>query len=237
VDLTLSGVICRGRSAAAVFGADGVSLHVLPGQSVALLSQPVSAAADLLDVVAGLRRPRSGRLSVDGVCVDRLGGPELDRYRAGRGLLSARFPLLSTLSVTDNVLAARLSGRIDAATRARAARLLAITGAAHLAGPVSALPTEQQWRILIARALLPSPRLMLAEDPTPGLDARSGTAILDLLMDAQARFGFTLLLTTARLATAIRCQRLVNLVDGVVTEEELTGGDDVWTRDRIDRIG
>lgn len=235
--LALAGVVWQGSGAAAAPTAEGVSLRVPPGQSVALLSQPPGAANDLLDVVAGLRRPRSGQVLVDDVAVDRLSGPELDRYRVGRGLLSARFPLLRSLSVTDNVLAALLSGRVGAATRDRAAQLLEMTGAAHIAGPVDTLPAEQQWRILIARALLPLPRLMLAEDPAPGLDSRSATAILDLLMDAHARFGFTLLLTTGHLATAIRCQRLVTLVDGSVAEDELISGDDAWTRGRIDRIG
>ena len=236
--LTLAGVVCRGGRADAGRPVPGVSLQVPPGQSVALLSQPASAAADLLDVVAGLRRPRSGQVAVDEVAVSRLSGPGLDRYRAGRGLLSARFPLLPWLSVTDNVLAALLSGRVGPAVRERAAQLLAMTGAAHLAAsPVDTLPAEQQWRILIARALLPLPRLMLAEDPAPVLDSRSATAILDLLMDAHALFGFTLLLTTGRLATAIRCQRLVTLVDGVVAGDELVSGDDAWTRGRIDRVG
>jgi len=56
-------------------------------------------------------------------------------------------------------------------------------------------------------------------------------------MDVHARFGFTLLLTVDRLAGASRCQRLVRLAGGAVVEDELTGGDDPWTRGRIDRIG
>ncbi len=66
---------------------------------------------------------------------------------------------------------------------------------------------------------------------------RGATAILDLLMDVHALFGFTLLLTVGRLATASRCQRLVRLVGGAGVEDELIGGDDPWTRDRVDRIG
>jgi len=235
--LTLTRVTWRASQADDTSAAQGVSLHMPPGQSAALHSEPPGDATELLDIVAGLRRPRSGRVTVDEVAVDGLSGPALDRYRAGRGLLSARFPLLPSLSVTDNVLAALPPGRIDAATRDRAAQLLAVTGAARLAGPAGALPAGQQWRILIARALLPGPRLVLAEDPAPGLDSRSATAVLDLLMDVHARFGFTLLLTVDRLAGASRCQRLVRLAGGAVVEDELTGGDDPWTRGRIDRIG
>jgi putative ABC transport system ATP-binding protein len=235
--LTLTGVVLRGSTPARL-ATPGIGLQVPPGQTVALASQPAASAIDLLDVLAGLRRPLSGEVRVDGIAVDRLRGRDLDRYRAGRGLLAARFPLLPSLSVTDNVLAARLSRHVDQAMRARAEHLLAMTGAAHLAAdPVDILTPEQQWRVLIARALLPFPRLVLAEDPAPSLEPRAATAVLDVLMDAHARFGFTLLLSVSRIATASLCERLVSIVGGRVAEDELTGADDAGTRGRIDRIG
>jgi putative ABC transport system ATP-binding protein len=203
---------------------------------VALHSVPPGDASELLNIVAGLRRPRSGHVRVDEVAVEQLSGPALDEYLASRGLLYTRFPLVPSLSATDNVLAALPAGQPDAPVRERAAQLLAITGAAHLTGPVGALTAEQQWRIMIARGLRLNPRLVLAEDPTPGLDSRAATAVLDLLMDVHAQFGFTLLLAIGRQATASRCQRLVRLVRAAVVEDELIK-DDAWTRDRIDRIG
>jgi ABC-type methionine transport system ATPase subunit len=174
---------------------------------------------------------------VDGIAVDRLAGAGLDRYRAGRGLISGRFPLLASRSVTANVLAALPSSRVDAATRDRAVRLLELTGAAGLAAPVRALSAEQQWRVLIARALLPSPRLVLAEDPAPALAAGAATAIWDLLMDMHQMFGFTLLVAAGQASTAVHCQRLVTLAGWTVTSDELLRGDDPWTRGRIARIG
>jgi predicted ABC-type transport system involved in lysophospholipase L1 biosynthesis ATPase subunit len=234
VAVRLTGVIVRSGALVAA----GISLHIPAGQSVALHSHVDGTAVDMLDVVAGLRRPRSGQVLVGGVEVDRLSGAAMERYRANRGLLSQRFPLLSSLSVTDNVLAASRSRRADARARERAAELLVLTGAGHLASaPVEALTAEQQWRILVARALLPVPRLVLAEDPTPILKPRSAARILDLLMDAHGRYGFTLLLATDRLATAARCRRLVTLAGASVTADELSSDDDPWTRGRVDRIG
>jgi putative ABC transport system ATP-binding protein len=239
VTIELHGVVHRrgGSDPGSSPAAAGVSLVIPPGQSVALLSEPRSDAASLLDVIAGLTRPRSGQVRVDGVGVDHLSGANLDRYHARRGLVSARFPLLPSLSVTDNVLAALLAGRVDAATRERAARLLELTGVARLTGRVDQLTVEQQWRIMVARALVSSPRLVLAEDPASSLDSRAATRVLDVLMDAHATFGFTLVLTADRLTTAVRCQRQVTLADGTVTEDEIASGDDAWTRGRIDRIG
>lgn len=233
--ITLTGVRIRGHVRRTA--ADGISLGVPARQSVALYDPAGSTAVELLDVIGGLRRPRAGQVIVDGVAVQALSGAALERYRGERGLLSGRFPLLSSLSVTDNVLAALRTRRADAAARDRAMELLAIAGVGQLAArQVDTLSAEQHWRVLIARALLTTPQLMLAEDPAPGLDSRSARRVLDLLMDAQARFGFTLVLATSRLATTTLFDRVMSLADGQLTADELTG-DDAWTRRRIDRIG
>ena len=242
VALSLTRVTWRGGAVDDTSSIPGATLYVPPGQSVALYGEPPGDITELLDVVAGLRPPLSGQVTTGEVAVDRLSGAALDRYRAGVGLLSARFPLAPSLSVIDNVLAVPADGQVDAAAREQAAReqaaqLLAITGAADFAGPAGTVPAEQQWRILIARALRTAPRLVLAEDPTPGLDSRAAAAILDLLMDVHAQFGFTLLLAVGRLVAASYCQRLVRLADGTVIEDVLIGGDDPWTRGRVDRIG
>ena len=232
-----SGAGADGDPGAPGVGQPGVSLLVPPGQSLALLSQPPAAATGLFDAIAGLRRPRAGLILVDGVAVNRLGRAELDRYRARRGLVSPRFSLLPSLSVLDNVLAAPPVGRPGPPSADRAMRTLELAGAARLTGPVARLSAEEQWRIMIARALVSSPRLLLAEDPAPGLDAAAADRVLDVLMDAHAMFGFTLVLTANRTATSVRCQRRVLVAGGKVVEDELTSGDDAWTRSRIDRIG
>jgi putative ABC transport system ATP-binding protein len=232
--VTLSGVVVRPGAPLV----PGVSLQIAPGQSVALRGQSDPTAVDVLDVVAGLRRPRSGQVIVNGAAVHQLTGAAMERYRADRGLVSFRFPLLPSLLVTDNVLAASRSRRADDRVRARAAELLVMTGTAHLAQTrIETLTAEEHWRILIARALLAAPRLVLAEDPTQVLEQRNAALVLDLLMDVHRRHGFTLLLATDRLATAARCQRLVSLAGGTVRADELAGDDDPWTRGRVDRIG
>ena len=225
------------RAGGASSGVAGVSFRVPPGQSVALLSQPPDVAIDLFDAIAGLRRPRAGEVRVDGVTVHRLGGREASRYRAGRGLISPRFPLLESLPVIDNVLAAPPSGRGGRAPADRVAALLEYTGVARLGVPVAELTEEERWRVMIARALVQGPRLVLAEDPATELDARAVDRVLDVLLDAHAKFGFTLVLAAGRLAATVRCERRVSVVDGAVAEDEIAGDDDGWTRSRVDRIG
>jgi putative ABC transport system ATP-binding protein len=239
--IELHDVVCRaGPAGGGDSGVAGVSLQVPPGQSLALRGQPQGSATALLDVIAGLRRPRAGEIRVDGVALHRLGGREASRYRAGRGLVSPRFPLLASLPVIDNVLAAPSPGRPGEPREPaseRAARLLEFAGVTRLTIPVEQLTAEERWRVMIARALVPCPRLLLAEDPATEVDSRAVDRVLDALMDAHARFGFTLVLAADRLAAAVRCERRVSLVGGAVAEDEITGDDDGWTRSRVDRIG
>ena len=236
--IELNDVVCRASAASTGdCGVAGVSFEVPAGQSLALLSRPAGGATALLDVIAGLRRPRAGEVRVDGVAVHRLGGREASRYRAGRGLVSARFPLLASLPVIDNVLAAPSAGRSGGPGAEQAKQLLEFVGGTRLTVPVEDLTAEERWRVMIARALVPCPRLLLAEDPATEVDSRSVDRVLDVLMDAHARFGFTLVLAAGRLAAAVRCERRVSLVDGAVAEDEITGDDDGWTRGRVDRIG
>jgi predicted ABC-type transport system involved in lysophospholipase L1 biosynthesis ATPase subunit len=238
VAIELNNVACRASSAGSGdSGLADVSLRVPPGQSLALLSQPPGSATALLDVLAGLRRPRAGEIRMDGIAMHRLGGREASRYRAGRGLVSPRFPLLASLPVTDNVLATPSAGRPGGPTVERAAQLLEFAGVTRLTVPVEQLTAEERWRVMIARALVPGPRLLLAEDPATEVDSRAADRILDVLMDAHTGFGFTLVLAAERVAASVRCERRVCLVDGAVAEDEMTGDDDGWTRSRVDRIG
>lgn len=237
--IELIGVVPRGGSGR-VPRQPGVSLSVPGGQSLALYGQPQDAATSLFDVLAGLATPLSGEVWVDGVALHRLRGTERDRYRSRRGLVSPRFGLLESLSVPDNVLAGPPVPSAPPPTAERAARLLelaGLTGATALAGPVSAMTDEERWRVMIARALAPDPRLLLAEDPASSLGPREAGRVLDVLADVHERSGCTLVLLAARPATAAHCQRVVRLTRAALEQDELTSDDDPWTRGRIDRIG
>ncbi|MBM7490873.1 putative ABC transport system ATP-binding protein [Micromonospora luteifusca] len=207
---------------------DEVSLTIPAGSVVALTGPSGSGKSTLLHLIGAIEQPDEGTVTVDGVVVSGLRRAALARFRQGVGFVFQRYHLLPALTVLDNVIAPVLPrrGRADHASRAR--ELLDAVG---LAGRERALPAQlsggQQQRVAIARALMGAPGLLLADEPTGNLDSTTGGQILDLLLDLRDRHGMTILLATHEQAIAARCDRLVRLTDGRVTEDlDLTDGED-----------
>ncbi|MEU7928617.1 ABC transporter ATP-binding protein [Micromonospora sp. NPDC049801] len=207
---------------------DDVSLSIAAGSVVALTGPSGSGKSTLLHLIGAIEQPDEGTITTDGVVVSELRRAALARYRQRVGFVFQRYHLLPALTVLDNVIAPVLPrrGRTDHAARAR--ELLDAVG---LAGRERALPAQlsggQQQRVAIARALMGAPGLLLADEPTGNLDSTTGGQILDLLLDLRDRHGMTILLATHDQAIAARCDRLVRLTDGRVTEDlDLTDGED-----------
>ncbi|MEU1748557.1 ABC transporter ATP-binding protein [Micromonospora saelicesensis] len=217
-----------GTGADQLTAVDDVSLTVAAGSVVALTGPSGSGKSTLLHLIGAIEQPDEGTVTVDDVVVSDLRRAALARYRQRVGFVFQRYHLLPALTVLDNVIAPVLPrrGRADHATRAR--ELLDAVG---LAGRERALPAQlsggQQQRVAIARALMGAPGLLLADEPTGNLDSTTGGQILDLLLDLRERHGMTILLATHEQAIAARCDRLVRLTDGRVTEDlDLTDGED-----------
>ncbi|MET7670238.1 ABC transporter ATP-binding protein [Micromonospora luteifusca] len=217
-----------GTGADRLTAVDEVSLTIPAGSVVALTGPSGSGKSTLLHLIGAIEQPDEGTVTVDGVVVSGLRRAALARFRQGVGFVFQRYHLLPALTVLDNVIAPVLPrrGRADHASRAR--ELLDAVG---LAGRERALPAQlsggQQQRVAIARALMGAPGLLLADEPTGNLDSTTGGQILDLLLDLRERHGMTILLATHEQAIAARCDRLVRLTDGRVTEDlDLTDGED-----------
>ncbi|RAN99708.1 ABC transporter ATP-binding protein [Micromonospora noduli] len=217
-----------GTGADQLTAVDDVSLTVAAGSVVALTGPSGSGKSTLLHLIGAIEQADEGTVTVDDVVVSDLRRATLARYRQRVGFVFQRYHLLPALTVLDNVIAPVLPrrGRADHATRAR--ELLDAVG---LAGRERALPAQlsggQQQRVAIARALMGAPGLLLADEPTGNLDSTTGGQILDLLLDLRERHGMTILLATHEQAIAARCDRLVRLTDGRVTEDlDLTDGED-----------
>jgi putative ABC transport system ATP-binding protein len=220
--IVLSGVGRRYRldGEQTITALDDVSLTIADGAAVALSGPSGSGKSTLLHVIGALDRPDAGTVTVGGVELGGLSRRELARHRRRVGFVFQRFNLLPALTVLDNVMAPVLPYRVDFDREARARELLAAVG---LAGRETSVPARlsggQQQRVAIARALIGEPAIVLADEPTGNLDSRTGEEIVDLLLGLRAERGVTVVLATHDGRVAARCDRVVRLLDGRVTDD------------------
>jgi putative ABC transport system ATP-binding protein len=196
---------------------DSLDLAVRAGEALAVLGPSGSGKSTLLNLVAGLDRPSSGTVTVDGVRVDRLSEAGSARYRRSRiGIVFQFFNLLDDLTVLDNVLLpAQLAGMPRGKAADRADELLTYLGIQrHGRAFPGRLSGGERQRVAVARALMNRPPLLLADEPTGALDTASGQEVRKLLTELN-RDGQTVLLVTHDLALAESCAtRTIELVDG-----------------------
>jgi predicted ABC-type transport system involved in lysophospholipase L1 biosynthesis ATPase subunit len=196
----------------------GLSIEVARGERVALLGKSGSGKSTLLNLLGGLDRPNSGRLSVGGRHLDQLSGREMARFRSTTvGIIFQSFNLIASRSAVQNVELPMLF-----AGRSRRDRLAAARGALEAVGLGTRLnhrPDEmsggESQRVAVARALVNRPRVVLADEPTGNLDSQTARQVMDLILDHVRAHAATLILVTHDEELAARCtDRVVRLVDG-----------------------
>jgi putative ABC transport system ATP-binding protein len=194
---------------------DGITLAVEPGTSVAITGPSGCGKSTLLGLIGGLDVPSDGRISIGGEELSSLPESERTRFRRERfGLVFQTDNLLPFLTAVENVsIQLALQGEAD-----RYDRCVELLEALGLAGDAHKLPDQlsggQRQRVAIARALVHQPQLILADEPTGSLDARSSEAVIDLLLGAQRDSGATLVVVTHDPAIAQRLDRTLRLRDG-----------------------
>ena len=198
-----------------------VSAEIDRGEFVAVAGQSGSGKSTLLNLLAGIDRPTSGEIVVDGARVHEMSERALSTWR-GRaiGIVFQFFQLLPTLTACENVmLPMDFCGTWPARERReRALSLLHRLGVADQADKLPAkLSGGQQQRVAVARALANAPRLLLADEPTGNLDSRTSQALLELLATLAAE-GQTIVMVTHDHAALDYAQRTIALVDGRVAE-------------------
>lgn len=189
----------------------GVDLDVAAGESVSIRGESGSGKSTLLQLLAGLDAPDAGTLAWAGT-------PDTGTNRRATflGIVFQSFYLIPELDARENVLMARrILGGIDAEARARADALLAKVG---LAERMTHLPAQlsggERQRVAVARALMNSPRLILADEPTGNLDERTGDAVIELLLGLCAETKTSLVLVTHNAAHAQKTHRQLVLRGG-----------------------
>jgi putative ABC transport system ATP-binding protein len=207
-----------------VHAIDHISLEIPLGQFTAIVGRSGSGKSTLLNLLAGIDTPSSGQVFIGDTDISKLHDDDLTRLRRDEiGMIYQFFNLLSTLTVRENVmLPALLSGRTEQDTLARADRLIDEVGMEHRqdARPHTLSGGEMQ-RTAIARALMQSPRLILADEPTGNLDSRTADQVLELLRNMADTYNSTVLLVTHSMETASTADRVIELLDGKIVRDEM----------------
>ena len=213
-----------------VYGAGEASVHALRNlwlevpraQFVVVRGKSGSGKTTLLQVMAGLRRPTAGRVSVGGTALHALSEGDSARFRRRHiGLVYQFFNLVPTLAVEHNVaLPLLLDGRSIAAARGRVDAMLERLGiGGHGGRGTGELSGGQMQRVAIARALAADPLLVLADEPTGNLDSETGRAVLALFRELCDERGTTFVMMTHDADAAAFADRVVVLRDGAVAED------------------
>lgn len=199
----------------------GIDLSVAQGETVALLGPSGSGKSSLMAVLAGLERASGGAIEIADRDFCALDEDALALARRGRiGIILQAFHLLPTMTALENVAVPMELAGIDAPFE-RAREELALVGLAGRTGHYPAqLSGGEQQRVAIARALAPRPQILFADEPTGNLDAKTGTAIMDLLFARQADTGATLFIITHDPTLAARCRRVVEMQDGRIVADK-----------------
>jgi len=208
-----------GEEDTAVHALRGVSLNIEREKLTAVMGPSGSGKSTLMHLLAGLDRPTSGEVWIDGTNVTRLGDTELTKLRRRHiGFVFQFFNLLPMLTAEENVLLPlSLAGRTpDAAWHVE---LLASMGLGERRDHrPSELSGGQQQRVAIARALVGQPKVLLADEPTGNLDSKNAQRVMDLLASLHEQ-GSTIVTVTHDPRSAERAERQIALFDGKIVDD------------------
>jgi len=199
---------------------DGATLQVRRGEFVAITGPSGCGKSTLLHQVAALERPDSGAIVVNGVDITKQ--RDLSRYRAHTiGLVFQLHNLLPNLTALENVQVPMYETGLSGGERRRKGHsLLALVDMEdHANKRPSQLSGGERQRVAVARALSNDPPIVLADEPTGNLDSKAGQRVLEVLRRIQQERGVTLVLVTHDPTIAAAADRIVNMLDGRISDE------------------
>lgn len=201
---------------------DDISFSVPKGQFLAIIGPSGSGKSTLLHILGGVDRPTGGTVWVDGQDVYAQNEEQLAVFRRRQvGLVYQFYNLIPVLNVTENMtLPLRMDGRkVDPQRLSEMVEILGLQGRErHLPNQLSG---GQQQRVSIGRALMNTPAVMLADEPTGNLDSKNSQEIVELLRLSNQKYGQTLIIITHDENIALQADRIIAIEDGRITRDEV----------------
>ena len=201
---------------------DDVSFSVEKGQFVAIIGPSGSGKSTLLHILGGVDRPTAGKVFLEGQDVFAQNEDQLAIFRRRQvGLIYQFYNLIPVLNVTENItLPVLMDGR-----KVNQDRLNELLTTLNLHGRETHLPNQlsggQQQRVSIGRALMNSPAVVLADEPTGNLDSKNSQEIVELLKLSNKQYGQTLIIITHDESIALQADRIITIEDGRITKDEV----------------
>lgn len=202
-----------------------IHMKVPEGEYVALMGPSGSGKTTLLNLIAGIDSPTRGRIVIGGRDIATMGQTELARWRSNTiGFIFQLYNLLPVLTAFENVELPLLLTPLKKAERRK--HVNTVLGIVGLADRMDHYPRQlsggQEQRVAIARAIVSDPKILVADEPTGDLDAKSAEEILELLRRLNQEFRKTIVMVTHDPKAAGRAHRMVQLDKGVLHADELT---------------
>ena len=201
---------------------DDVSFSIEKGQFVAIIGPSGSGKSTLVHILGGVDRPTSGKVFLEGQDVFAQNEDQLAIFRRRQvGLIYQFYNLIPVLNVTENItLPVLMDGR-----KVNQERLKDLLTTLNLKGREKHLPNQlsggQQQRVSIGRALMNSPAVVLADEPTGNLDSKNSREIVELLKLSNKQYGQTLIVITHDENIALQADRIITIEDGKITRDEV----------------
>ena len=216
-----------GEGAAAVDALAGVSTSFERDRFTAIMGPSGSGKSTLMHILAGLDKPTSGTVTLDGVEITSLDDGELTKLRRDKlGFVFQFFNLLPVLTAEENLLLPlSIAGRKP--DREWLEQLIRTVGLEdRRTHRPSELSGGEQQRVALARALVSKPAVVFADEPTGNLDSKASGEVMRLLRQAVDEFGQTVIMVTHDPAAAAHADRLITLRDGRIVHDEAPGSPD-----------
>jgi putative ABC transport system ATP-binding protein len=198
----------------------GIDLSIEAGKTVALLGPSGSGKSSLMAILSGLERASGGTVNIAGADFGAMNEDQLAVARRGRvGIVLQAFHLLPTMTALENVaVPLELDGQLQPFEIA-AQELAAVGLGDRLGHYPTQLSGGEQQRVAIARAMASRPTIIFADEPTGNLDGTTGDKVIKLLFDRQKATDATLLIITHDPELAKRCDRIIELRDGLIERD------------------